>query len=360
MTTKNRFLSRLKRRPFWLFLIGIALCEAFSSSPSPAAPQGGVIKQARGTVSIRRGPQGAWERLPVPRGRAVRPGDALRTGADSWVVLLTGEGKILLGPGSEMELVARKRRPAWRLLIGRIANFLYGQPQSDTEAGHVIAAAAGTHYHLSLAGDGTGTLIVLSGAVDFGTTREAGGPGAAVRVTAGFESSALPGQPPRPPAATDISRAIAWEAEMDALSLPIEYPTARPEGDLAALLSSGQPVDWLKAGDILLAQRQPEKAEEQYRRARKAMPDAAWARTAFAHLVAGEAADAGEAAARALSAAPADPEAIAASGAALLVQRKTGDALRLLEQASAAGQPEAMLYAGLAYLRRGDLGKANR
>jgi len=336
----------------WVSFFGLA-----AIAPAMAAPAEGKIENAGGTVFIRRGPQGAWQRLSSPKNTLLRPGDGLRTGDKSHVRLLIGEGRFIIGPNSTVEIVERHRRPVWRLILGRIAAFFYGKSQSTFEVGASEAAAAGTHFQLIHAEDGTVTLMVIEGMVDLKN------PLGAVRVMAGQESVASPGEAPRPPVATDLSGAIAWEAALEAISLPFEFPISRlsdPENALKSFQASHRPEDWVLAGDILLGQRKLPEAESLYRRALEADPSLVrgWAHLGFLHLTGGEIASIQEDVERAIALAPTDPEALTARGAFLLTKRRPQEALEALRQAATSGSPAAQTFLGLVDLRQGRLEEA--
>lgn len=185
-----------------------------------------LVSESRGDAQVRRANSG-W--APCTAGQKLVAGDRLRTGPNGSAVLdLSGAGRVLMRPGSEIEVVRAeqvRRGTGLTLLVqlvsGGIESAVEHQPDSGTRfeirtpAG--VAAVRGTEFRVSTDDRGTRT-EVLRGLVGLANERTR------VDVPRGTGSHTERGHGPRPP--------VALLRAPDLGSLPTRYERLPISADL--------------------------------------------------------------------------------------------------------------------------------
>lgn len=315
------------------------------------------IQTYRGTVSVAR----TSRNLAVSaRNFPLVNGDHVVTGGDGSARVVSVDGKrATMGPNSELQIGSTAKGAAWRASAGRVVVWLTGRGRTEVATPAAIAAAEGTGFELLVAADGTSTLTVAEGTVQW--FNDLG----AVQVVADQQSTARPGQAPTRPIAVDASGVRLFEATVENVALPLESPRLPgPRDRLPALLTErqgtaqGAPNDsaaQVALGDVQLDLGQAAEALASYQRARRLAPmDPVPAdRASLAALALGRSDVAREAAEAATRLQPEGPVASLARGRLLLAEGNAAEAEPLLRRAEEAApeRGEAAALLGLARLR---------
>jgi tetratricopeptide (TPR) repeat protein len=202
----------------WLFALGGGIAHAQNRAVA-------TLLATRGAVSIVRG----GGPLAASRsGQQLQAGDVVRTGPNGSARLVTIDGKrATLGPNAEVEIAVRGAR----INAGRVAIWITGNGRTEIATPAAVAAADGTGFLVDVAPDGTTTLTVAEGTVEFYNER------GREAVAAKQQSVAHPGQAPTRPVAVDPSGVLLFEATIDALPLSLRTPRlGLPENRLRELL----------------------------------------------------------------------------------------------------------------------------
>lgn len=155
------------------------------------------------------------------------PGDVVATGPNGGATILFLDGsQIRLNANSQVEITApsptsKGHKSVIRALSGEIWARL--RPGGAASTPTAIAGVRGTAFDIRIAPDGTSTLLVLEGQVDYYNTY------GAVRVAPNQSSTARPGKAPTPPVTVENpGLIIEWTLELERTALPRElfYVTA--------------------------------------------------------------------------------------------------------------------------------------
>jgi Flp pilus assembly protein TadD len=298
------------RLPLALALFALCLlCVPVTSALAQAAGVVGRVQTVSGGVSlVRTGATSAITR----GGFELRLGDTVRTGANGRARIVTTDGRrATLGPNASVTLGEAGRPGRWQLQAGRAAVWITGAGRTEVAAPGAVAAAEGTGFELAVDEDGTSTLTVVEGTVQYFNDQ------GRVVVAPNQQSVARPGEAPSRPVAADASGIIFFEGTVQNLALPIEpprffTPSPRHQESFTVLVGA-------------LAERRPDLAEP-----------------AVARLAADD---------------PQGPEAALAEGLFLLAQGRAEAAIPLLERVSSLAEqaPEGPTYLGAAQFRQGNL-----
>lgn len=239
-----------------LYLAGAR--PAAAAVTSRALPAVGQVVAANGGEEIRFVDAAAWQVVDVAQD--LLPGDVLRTGPHGLLaILFRDETQVRLHRNSVMQIkeIGAKGSSVGSLLrldIGGI--WSRARPVADglqIETPAATAAIRGTDWALSVGADGTSTLVVLSGRVEFFNDQ------GRVTVERGEQASARVGQPPVKRYLIDPRDKPRWSLYLDVewiqmLSLTGErladLRARQAAQDLPALESGGGPGALLAAGEV--------------------------------------------------------------------------------------------------------------
>ena len=264
----------IPRPPLGRLLALIATwCLIFCGSMAAYAQSRAIatLLATRGTVAVIRG---GGPLAATRSGLLLQAGDVVRTGANGSARLVTIDGKrATLGPNAVVEIAVRGAR----INAGRVAVWITGNGRTEIATPAAVAAADGTGFLVDVAPDGTTTLTVAEGTVEFYNER------GREAVSAKQQSTARPGQAPTRPIAVDPSGVLLFEATIDALPLSLQAPRlGLPEARLrellparreAALAAPGDADAQLALGDVELDLGDLEGAAVAYARASELRPD---------------------------------------------------------------------------------------
>lgn len=204
---------------FWLAVIEALLFLAVLTSKVEAATPIATVQLVIGSFTVRR--QGATEFIPIGIRGALYIGDMARTGARSKASLLFNDGSqvrlnentmILITPPAP---VGKGKRSLFRAILGETWASL--RPDQAAQTTSAIAGVRGTEFDLKVEEDGTTTITVLVGEVDF--FNDFG----AVIVGESQQSIARPGQPPTAPITiANANLIIEWTFDLDQAIIPRE------------------------------------------------------------------------------------------------------------------------------------------
>jgi tetratricopeptide (TPR) repeat protein len=356
--------TRAVRYAHLVVLTGIFLL--LGSAAASAAKATFTLQSIRGRVEMQRGGKGEW--AAVKRGsHEASVGDRVRTGRESSVVIVTGDGgRISLGAETEVVLREPDRPRGWRLILGRVKAFFTGNKGLEVRTPSAVAAVEGTTLQLEVGPDGTTVLTVAEGAVrfynDFGS----------VTVLSSQQSIAAVGQPPTRPIVVDPSSLMAWEASIQTLLISPEVTLvssdpARLQQELTARRAAvaqhpDDPEAHVALAAVLLDLRQTEEAIAEAQRAVALAPEAGSPQgvLGYALLQAGRPAAAQQAFARAAAAQPEEARWQTGLGLVALGENDTDTAIASFTRAASLAPQSAAprAYLAAAFLRGGDLAKA--
>lgn len=204
---------------FWLAVIQALLLLASLTSKVESATPVATVQLAIGSFTVRR--QGATQFIPIGIRGSLYVGDMARTGARSKASLLFNDGSqvrlnenttILITPPTP---VGKGKRSLFRAILGETWASL--RPDQAAQTTSAIAGVRGTEFDLKVEEDGTTTITVLVGEVDF--FNDFG----AVVVGESQQSIARPGQPPTAPITiANANLIIEWTFDLDQAVIPRE------------------------------------------------------------------------------------------------------------------------------------------
>ena len=274
-------LQRLKGRScssrFFLFLVFLA----FALHTSAAMAQTSVVATvltAKGRLEVRRRAVTSFVALPMRSSLSV--GDRVRTGPTAKATLLFGDGaQVRLNANTSIDItsptVARGKRSLFRVVSGEVwARLRFGQAVETRTA---IAGVRGTQIHLAVQEDGTSTLFVEEGEVEFFN------PHGEVVVATGQQSVARPGQAPTSPVTIQNGGLIIeWTLDLNRDLIPREKYFVSPDRRLLetqigaratqAQLASDDASSRQAYGDILFDLRRFDDALGEYQAAAQLSP----------------------------------------------------------------------------------------
>jgi len=230
----------------WLVLAFLSAFLPRLRAQQPAPEQTNQISrviEAAGTVEFSAAGNPVW--TAARAGLALKPGDRLRTAAESRAAVQFSDRSIMrIGERSVLEihppLHSEKRR--FRLGIGSLFFFHRGSPADvEFESPVVSGAIRGTEFAL-LVDEATGAtrLPLIDGAVELQSGAER------LNLVSGEEAVSIPGQPLRKSPLLDVRRVIQWALYYPAVLIPEEIPFS-PQ-DRAALSDS---LQLYRTGDLL-------------------------------------------------------------------------------------------------------------
>jgi tetratricopeptide (TPR) repeat protein len=222
------------RRGWYQLVSGQVLCSVLLLlvvvGPVTAQEAGRVVS-LQGTVEVLRA--GQWQ--PVSRGKALSPGEVVRTGPGSRVAIqLADESQLKINANSQLQLrqVAPPLRPVakrvvqtlLRLLSGEIWIRSYAEPL-EIETVAVTATIRGTELNLSIGPADFSRLAVLEGLVEFRN------PQGTVLVAAGEQATAKVGEAPRRTVLLNPLDAVQWSLYYPGIVSYRDYPLSgiKPE-----------------------------------------------------------------------------------------------------------------------------------
>jgi len=201
----------------WLWAVGVALFigSAATADRQPAA----TVQVASGTVTVRRPAAAAG--APLREREALYAGDVVSTGADGRATLVFSDGsQVRLNVDSAVEIttptsVRKGKQSLFRAILGEIWSRL--RPGRAAQTRSAIAGVRGTEFHLGVEDDGSTTLTVLLGEVDFFNDY------GAVVVGESQQSVARPDTAPTAPVTIgNAGLIIEWTLDLDRALIPRE------------------------------------------------------------------------------------------------------------------------------------------
>jgi FecR protein len=227
-----------------VFCAMVSICRA--GPPPPAdLPRASQLIEFAGTVEITAANTNDWR--PARVNQLLRPGDRLRTGADSRATLqLSDRSVIRVGESTLLEIEPPPQPARHRFGLKRGALYFFDREKpADVEFDTPLAAGAirGTEFLLAVAeADGATRLALFDGAVELKTA------GAPLRLASGQEALVRPGQPAQVVAALPVVNLIQWCFYYPAVLNPGEIPfTDAEKSALAKSLSAYARGDLLQA-----------------------------------------------------------------------------------------------------------------
>ncbi len=261
-------------------LIGAAILvwagdAALGAAPAPA----GSVTALLGTLTVQR--HGASTPISLHARSTVYVGDRLTAGPRSKATVTFSDGsEDRLAANAVEEVTAptavgRGKTGFLRQLFGQVWHRL--RPGKAVQTPSANAGVGGTEFLLQVDADGTSTLTVLAGDVDFFNAR------GAVDVAESQQSVVRLGEPPTAPVTIpNPALMIEWTLDLDRAFLPSERFLVTPDRKVAAAETpvasdevQAHPDDSsarLKLGDDLFDSGKPDAALEQYRRADNLAP----------------------------------------------------------------------------------------
>ena len=183
--------------------------------------QSGVVATvltAKGPLQVRRRAVTNFATLPMRSSLSV--GDRVRTGPAAKATLLFSDGaQVRLNANTSIDItpptLSRGKRSLFRVVSGEVwARLRFGQAVETRTA---IAGVRGTQIHLTVQDDGTSTLFVEDGEVEFFN------PQGEVVVATGQQSIARPGQAPTSPITIQNGNLILeWTLDLNRDLIPRE------------------------------------------------------------------------------------------------------------------------------------------
>lgn len=271
---------KLNVRVVWLVLVGLFAIRTTAVLAAPGLASGPVatVLTAKGRVDVRRRAAANFVRLPMRTSLLV--GDRVRTGAGAKATLLFADGaQVRLNANSQIAISAptsvRGKRSLFRVLSGEVwARLRFGQAV-ETITG--IAGVRGTQIHFTVQEDGTSTLFVEEGEVEF--FNQFG----EVVVNTGQQSVARPGQAPTSPVTIQNGGLILeWTVDLNRDLIPREKFFVSPdrrllEAQLAprsqqARLAQNDAASRRNYGDVLFDMRRFDEALSEYQVALRLSP----------------------------------------------------------------------------------------
>jgi tetratricopeptide (TPR) repeat protein len=344
----------------------IALCT--TASQAQTGPLATVLT-VKGRLEVRRHSVANFVALPLRT--SLFASDHVRTGPASKATLLFTDGaQVRLNANTSIEItsptVSRGKRSLFRVIGGEVwARLRFGQAVETRTA---IAGVRGTQIHLTVQEDGTSTLFVEEGEVEFFN------PFGEVVVATGQQSIARPGQAPTSPITIQNGGLILeWTLDLNRDLIPREkyFVSAdrrllQSQINLRAMRAQNARDDAasrLAYGDILFDTRRFEDALREYQAAAQLSPadSTMQLRLGYALLELNRLEDAETAFRRALNGAPQDrqnaPGLVGLTQVAL-ARGEAAAAQQLAEQALASDETagesrgEARLALGVALMRQ--------
>ncbi len=208
---------RLRKALFslWFLLVCVLVChQAAFCAPAATA----TVLAASGTLNVQRIGQKQVVALPVRA--ALHNGDIVSTGANGRANLLFNDGsRAILRENSRLEItspaVPKQGTSLFRALLGGIWSRL--RPGRGAKTVFTNLVVRGTEFYIDVAADGTTTLTVLDGTVDFSNKF------GAVAVNAAQQSVAEPGKAPTIPITIATPGLIVeWTQDIDFAAVPRE------------------------------------------------------------------------------------------------------------------------------------------
>jgi hypothetical protein len=180
---------------------------------------------------------------------ALHPGYVIQTDPKGRAEVLFDDGtEVKIDIRTVLELLASRSRPV-HVIRGQV--FLRARSELRINTPTADCHVFGTDFHLAVAEDGTTTLTVVEGAVEFSN------PQGRVVVRDGLQSTARSGQPPTTPKpAVNLPNIIVWTDEVQPVALVLEsvFVSQDPgrlqaEGKRAQALPPGS-ERWERLGDV--------------------------------------------------------------------------------------------------------------
>ena len=206
---------RKSRLPFYLLLF----CFVIFHQQAWSAPRAvATVLAASGALNVQRNGQKQFVSLPVRA--ALQRGDIVSTGANGRANLLFSDGsRVKMRENSRLEITApdvpKQGTSLFRALIGGIWSRL--RPGRGATTVFTNLVVRGTEFYIDVTADGTATLTVLEGTVDFSNKF------GAVAVNAAQQSMAQPGKAPTVPVTIAAPGLIVeWTQDIDFAAVPRE------------------------------------------------------------------------------------------------------------------------------------------
>ncbi|MBI3921508.1 MAG: TonB-dependent receptor [Armatimonadetes bacterium] len=258
------------------------LADVVWAAPTPVA----TVVTARGAVVVQR--KGAKAFLPLKERSSLFAGDVVGAQARSGATVLFSDGsQARLKADSAIEItpptsVGKGRQSLFRALANEV--WARVRPNKAVQTPSAIAGARGTEFHLRVDPDGTTTLTVLEGEVDF--FNELG----AVAVGASQQSVARRGVAPTAPVTvSNAGFTIEWTLELDRVAIPREKFFLSPDRAQAerevrqraesVRQNTDDPAAHLNLGDALFDTHRFEEALKEYEESDRLSPRQAPTRT---------------------------------------------------------------------------------
>src|SRR5947209_4637207 len=182
----------------------LALC-GLAGAPASVKAQGKPLATLTsfGVLTDVRRSMGGGAIVPVQRGLGLHPGNVLQTDPRGRAEALLDDGtQMKVNVQTALQLLPTRARPI-RVLHGRV--FLRARSELRISTPIADCHVHGTDLHVEVADDGTTTLTVVEGEVEFSD------PQGSVVVRDGLQSVARAGQPPTTPApAVNLPSIIEW------------------------------------------------------------------------------------------------------------------------------------------------------
>jgi len=268
------------RRPHPGLPLLVLLCVLALGTAASRAASGPVatVLTARGRLEVRRAALASFASLPMRT--ALFVGDRVRTGPAAKATLLFSDGaQVRLNANTAIDIIApaavRGKRSLFRVLSGEVwARLRFGQAVETRTA---IAGVRGTQIDLAVGDDGTSTLFVEEGEVEFFN------PLGQVVVESGQQSVARPGQAPTSPVTIQNGGLITeWTLDLNRSLIPRDKYFAAPEPGLLqarlarrarqAQLAPQDAASRRDYGDVLFDSRRFEDALREYQAAAQLSP----------------------------------------------------------------------------------------
>ena len=267
------------KQHLWLLAVVTTLTLRLSGAARAASPVA-TVHAVSGTLTVRR--QSATAFAPLPIHGALYVGDVARTGANSKATLLFGDGSTVgLNANSTAEITApssvgKGKQSLVSALSGEVLARV--RPGKAVQTRSAVAGVRGTAFHLRVEEDGTTTLTVLEGEVDFFN------PHGAVVVGESQQSVARPDAAPTAPVTVqNAGLIIEWTLDLDRAIIPREKFFITPdrqglEGELQSCDGrvKSQPNDadaHADYGDALFDSGKYEDALREYQEANRLAPN---------------------------------------------------------------------------------------
>lgn len=240
---KHYLISRWRVVGLVGFFIAFSVAAPVQGASAP--PANYIILEIENIVLV--APAGTQTFRPAVKNTALRVGDRVRVGPNSWLVIQRAdESTFRVRQKSEFVIPQPKganTSTAMRLLSGALYFFHRGRPgEVEVESPTTTAAVRGTEFGFEVAENGTTTVTVIDGVVDF--RNEVDG----VTVRNGQQGVAEPGKAPVLRAAIDALNVIQWTLYYPGI-LDVDEIELN-EREAGALRSS---LEAYRSGDLLRA-----------------------------------------------------------------------------------------------------------